>query len=161
GINEYLFDPTKFVTKVTDIYLNFSRYDQFCVAVSNDGMSYNDQLFPQAIEVLQRIKYPPERIAEFQKLSERVKTINAEQKQADDAYDDAPDEYLDPITSILMSDPVMLPSSHKILDRTTIARHLLSDQTDPFNRNPLRMQDVIPQTEFKKVIEQWKASKHE
>ncbi|CAF4018984.1 unnamed protein product [Rotaria magnacalcarata] len=125
GINEYLFDPTKFVTKVTDIYLNFSRYDQFCVAVSNDGMSYNDQLFPQAIEVLQRIKYPPERIAEFQKLSERVKTINAEQKQADDAYDDAPDEYLDPITSILMSDPVMLPSSHKILDRTTIARHLL------------------------------------
>ncbi|CAM4797139.1 unnamed protein product [Rotaria magnacalcarata] len=152
GINEYLFDPTKFVTKVTDIYLNFSRYDQFCVAVSNDGMSYNDQLFPQAIEVLQRIKYPPERIAEFQKLSERVKTINAEQKQADDAYDDAPDEYLDPITSILMSDPVMLPSSHKILDRTTIARHLLSDQTDPFNRNPLRMQDVIPQTEFKKLM---------
>ncbi|CAF4905103.1 unnamed protein product, partial [Rotaria socialis] len=35
--------------------------------------SYNDQLFPQAVEVLQRINYPPERIAEFQKLHERVK----------------------------------------------------------------------------------------
>ena len=35
------------------------------------------------------------------------------------------DEYLDPITSLLMVDPVMLPSSRQILDRATIARHLL------------------------------------
>jgi ubiquitin conjugation factor E4 B len=34
-----------------------------------------------------------------------------------------------------------------------------SDQTDPFNRNPLRMQDVIPQGELKQTIEQWKASR--
>ncbi len=34
-----------------------------------------------------------------------------------------------------------------------------SDQTDPFNRNPLRMQDVIPQTELKQTIEEWKASR--
>jgi len=34
-----------------------------------------------------------------------------------------------------------------------------SDQTDPFNRNPLRMQDVIPQMELKQTIEQWKASR--
>lgn len=74
-----------------------------------------------------------------------------------------------------MTDPVMLPSSRKILDRSTISRHLLrfdldiqssdlilsfpnSDQTDPFNRNPLHMQDVIPQQELKETIEQWKIS---
>jgi len=34
-----------------------------------------------------------------------------------------------------------------------------SDQTDPFNRNSLRMQDVIPQTDLKQQIEQWKSSK--
>ncbi|CAF2484150.1 unnamed protein product [Rotaria sp. Silwood2] len=160
-LNEYLFDPPKLVAKVTDIYLNFSEYNQFCAAVSNDGMSYNEQLFPQAVEVLQRIKYPSERIDEFLQLGEHIKKIAAEQKEEDAAYDDAPDEYLDPITSILMSDPVMLPSSRTILDRTTIARHLLSDQTDPFNRNPLRMQDVIPQNELKQTIEQWKASRRE
>ncbi len=32
-----------------------------------------------------------------------------------------------------------------------------SDQTDPFNRNPLHMQNVIPQPELKETIEQWKA----
>ncbi|CAF4687908.1 unnamed protein product [Rotaria sp. Silwood1] len=160
-LNEYLFDPPKLVAKVTDIYLNFSQYNQFCVAVSNDGMSYNEQLFPQAVEVLQRIQYPSERIDEFLQLGKRIKKVAAEQKEEEAAYDDAPDEYLDPITSILMSDPVMLPSSRKILDRTTIARHLLSDQTDPFNRNPLRMQDVIPQNELKQTIEQWKAFRRE
>jgi ubiquitin conjugation factor E4 B len=76
-----------------------------------------------------------------------------------------------------MLDPVMLPSSRQIIDRATIARHLLryettsfirdffrryfyhSDQSDPFNRNPLRMQDVIPQPELKQTIEEWKASR--
>ena len=77
-----------------------------------------------------------------------------------------------------MIDPVMLPSSRQIIDRATIARHLLryelsvkfkilhayhnvlnSDQTDPFNRNPLHMQDVIPQPELKQTIEQWRASR--
>ncbi|CAF5068206.1 unnamed protein product, partial [Rotaria sp. Silwood1] len=87
--------------------------------------------------------------------------VAAQQKENDAAYDDAPDEYLDPITSTLMIDPVMLPSSRQIIDRATIARHLLSDQTDPFNRNPLRMQDVIPQTELKQTIEQWKTSRRQ
>lgn len=38
---------------------------------------------------------------------------------------DAPEEFLDPIMETLMTDPVMLPSSRKIVDRTVIARHIL------------------------------------
>ncbi|CAF3669246.1 unnamed protein product [Rotaria socialis] len=159
NLNEYQFEPQKLVAKVTDIYLNFAQRDEFFAAVCNDGMSYNEQLFPQAVEVLERIGHPRERIDAFLKLSEHIKIIAAQQKEDDVAYDDAPDEYLDPITSTLMMDPVMLPSSRQIVDRGTIARHLLSDQTDPFNRNPLRMQDVIPQLELKQAIEQWKSSR--
>lgn len=48
-----------------------------------------------------------------------------QQEDEDLVYDDAPDDYLDPITSTLMVDPVMLPTSRKIMDRSTIARHLL------------------------------------
>lgn len=51
--------------------------------------------------------------------------IAAQQKEDDAVYDDAPDEYLDPITSTLMTEPVMLPGSRQIVDRATIARHLL------------------------------------
>ena len=107
-----------------------------------------------------------------------VQEIAAQQKEDDAVYDDAPDEYLDPITSTLLVDPVMLPSSRQIIDRATIARHLLrfvsslpppstilssfrSDQTDPFNRMPLKMQDVIPQVELKQEIEKWKAARRQ
>ena len=39
----------------------------------------------------------------------------------------------------------------QIVDRQTIARHLLSDQNDPFNRDPLTLDKVIPQDQLKQV----------
>lgn len=47
------------------------------------------------------------------------------QQQEEETYADAPDEFLDPIMSTLMLDPVLLPSSNVTVDRSTIARHLL------------------------------------
>ncbi len=44
----------------------------------------------------------------------------------------------------LMRDPVKLPSSRTTIDRSTIKAHLLSDATDPFNRSPLSIDDVVP-----------------
>lgn len=43
----------------------------------------------------------------------------------------------------LMEDPVLLPTSNISIDRSTIKSHLLSDATDPFNRMPLNIKDVI------------------
>lgn len=50
----------------------------------------------------------------------------------------------DPLMYTLMRDPVKLPSSRAIVDRSTIKAHLLSDTTDPFNRSPLKIEEVIP-----------------
>jgi len=44
----------------------------------------------------------------------------------------------------LMKNPVQLPSSKAIVDLSTIKSHLLSDANDPFNRVPLKIEDVIP-----------------
>ena len=57
---------------------------------------------------------------------------------------DIPDEYLDPIMSEIMKDPVLLPSSKIVVDRVTIIKHLLSDETDPFNRSKLTKDMLIP-----------------
>ena len=46
----------------------------------------------------------------------------------------------------LMRDPVTLPSSRVVVDRSTIKAHLLSDTKDPFNRMPLSLEEVIPST---------------
>lgn len=43
----------------------------------------------------------------------------------------------------LMEDPVILPTSKTSIDRSTIRSHLLSDPNDPFNRAPLKIEDVL------------------
>lgn len=85
----------------------------------------------------------------------KVSQLERLEKENQEALADAPDEFLDPIMSTLMSDPVVLPSSKVTVDRTTIARHLLSDQSDPFNRSPLTMDQVKPDEELKAKIEEW------
>jgi len=65
--------------------------------------------------------------------------------------------YLDPIMASLMLDPVILPISRQVVDRSTIRSHLLSDPTDPFNRSPLKIEDVIDDTELQTKILAWRA----
>jgi len=43
----------------------------------------------------------------------------------------------------LMKEPVELPSGN-VVDRPIILRHLLNSQTDPFNRQPLTEEGLIP-----------------
>jgi len=47
------------------------------------------------------------------------------QEAEDEALANVPEDFLDPIMGDLMRDPVVLPSSGKIVDRATIARHIL------------------------------------
>lgn len=58
-----------------------------------------------------------------------------------------------------MEDPVILPGSNKIVDRSIIIRHLLNSKTDPFNRQPLSEELLIPATELKDRISKWKNEK--
>lgn len=64
-------------------------------------------------------------------------------QQTEDEYADAPDEFRDPLMDTLMLEPVALPSG-KIMDRSVIMRHLLNSSTDPFNRQPLTEDMLVP-----------------
>ena len=64
----------------------------------------------------------------------------------------------DPLMDTLMTDPVQLPSG-VIIDRPVIVRHLLNTNQDPFNRQNLTVDMLIPATELKHRIETWKMEK--
>lgn len=72
---------------------------------------------------------------------------------------DAPDEFVDPIMSTLMRDPVILPSSRQVIDRPNILRHLMTDPRDPINRSPLQASELIPATDLKERIHAWIAER--
>jgi ubiquitin conjugation factor E4 B len=69
-----------------------------------------------------------------------------------------PDHFLDPIMCTLMTDPVLLPSGDN-MDRANITRHLLTDETNPFTRQPLKVQDLVPNEKLKAEIEAWIAER--
>ena len=93
----------------------------------------------------------------FNKLKEEEKATKDEEIN----YEDAPEEFCDPLTALLMTDPVKLPKSNVILDRKTIETHLLSDQSDPFNRSPLTKDMLIPCPELKAKIQEYINKKKE
>lgn len=68
-----------------------------------------------------------------------------------------PDEFMDPILNILMTEPVILPDSKVTLDRKTIQRHLKNSQTDPFSRKELTEDELIPNEELKAKLMEWLA----
>jgi ubiquitin conjugation factor E4 B len=43
-----------------------------------------------------------------------------------------------------MEEPVTLPSSNQVIDLSTIKSYLLGEARDPFNRQPLTIDQVIP-----------------
>ncbi|GMF58575.1 unnamed protein product [[Candida] boidinii] len=73
--------------------------------------------------------------------------------------DDIPDEFLDPLMFTIMKDPVKLPHSKVSMDRSVLKAHLMNDPTDPFNRTPLKLEDVEDDEELKLKIETFKKEK--
>ena len=110
----------------------------------------------------------PNDMTKFQALAEKAHQITIDNLKKDEDYEDAPDEFIgkiiflewlnvhgdrytyalpDPMMCELMEDPVLLPTSGKVMDRKHITRHLLSTPNDPFNRMTLTEEMLKPGTD--------------
>ncbi|KAJ7561846.1 hypothetical protein O6H91_03G043800 [Diphasiastrum complanatum] len=156
---KYEFRPKELLSQIVEIYVNLARGDTanvFPKAISSDGRSYRDELFSEAAGVIWQIGHLPEKtIQDFVALGQRAKEAALQAMDTEAMLGDIPEEFLDPIQYTLMRDPVMLPSSKTIVDRSVIQRHLLSDQTDPFNRSLLTPDMLIPDSELKARIDEF------
>lgn len=167
----YKFRPKDLLSDVLQIYLHLGSFSEFRIAIAKDGRSYSKDLFDRADRIARKMALKIDK--ELDQLTEMVAAVEAIRKaeEEDDAMGEVPDEYLgssflslllriathsntlDPLTYDLMRDPVLLPSSKTIVDRSTIKTHYLSDATDPFNRVPLKWEDITDATELKAEIE--------
>ncbi|KAL4927160.1 ubiquitin-ubiquitin ligase UFD2 [Aspergillus undulatus] len=160
NLHEYGFRPRALLSEIVDVYLNLMSKQNFITAVARDGRSYKPANFEKAAEILRKWSLKgPDELKRWDLLQSRVQAAKAEDEQAEEDLGEIPDEYLDPLMYTLMEDPVILPASRMSIDRSTIRSHLLSDPHDPFNRVPLTMEDVLPDTELKAKIEEFKRSK--
>lgn len=157
---KYQFNPRFLLGEFVDIYLNLGVAESFVEAVARDGRSYKESTFMSASRILTRFSLKSaEEINAWEKLKDRFKVAKELDDQAEEDLGEIPDEYADPIMATLMTDPVILPMSRQTVDRSTIRSHLLSDPHDPFNRSPLKIEDVVEDTELKAKVLAWVAEK--
>ena len=165
--SKYNFNPRALLASLIEIYLTLGGEEEFVRSVAGDERSFSPQLFESCVGIMKRTGMTPEAINSFTCLSGKI--LAALGKDSQDRTNEEitadsgniPDEYLDPILFNLMVDPVLLPTSQMIVDRATIQAHLLNDQHDPFNRQPLNIDQVQAVPELKAEIEAFlKKSQH-
>ncbi|KAF2085995.1 ubiquitin conjugation factor E4 [Saccharata proteae CBS 121410] len=157
---EYGWNAKAMLAEITDVYLNLRDKDSFWIAIARDGRSYKPSNFAKAAAILRKYALKsPEDIAAWEQLATHVAAAKEADEEEEADLGDIPDEFLDPLLSDIMKDPVILPKSRVVVDRSTIVSHLLSDMTDPFNRTPLKIEDVIPDTELKAKIAAFRAER--
>ncbi|XP_033342971.1 ubiquitination factor E4B isoform X1 [Megalopta genalis] len=155
---KYGWEPRALLSQLVDIYLHLDC-DNFAAALASDERSFCKELFTDAANRLQRsvIKTTTE-IERFIALAERAAVIARDNRARDEDYGDAPEEFRDPLMDTLMEEPVKLPSGI-VMDKAVIIRHLLNSSTDPFSRQPLSEDMLMPMHELKERISTWKQQK--
>jgi ubiquitin conjugation factor E4 B len=106
------------------MYANMAHLDKFRENVVLDARSYSDETFAKAAKILNSTKKD---VSVATEVKEKFEVLVVQLKAAKEAataeeidFDDAPEEFLDPLMATLMEDPVELPDSRYIIDRTTI-----------------------------------------
>ncbi|CAN3476366.1 E4 ubiquitin-protein ligase Ufd2p [Diutina catenulata] len=157
---KYQFDPKRTLADLCTIYVNLAGQKEFMVAVSRDQRSFSLAHFQKAEQVLLNKTYTDAKlVAKFAAFAQAAEAQRVSDERDESELGEIPDEFLDPLMFTLMTDPVVLPTSRISIDRSTIKAHLLSDPTDPFNRSPLKLEDVVADDELKAKIEAFKQSK--
>jgi ubiquitin conjugation factor E4 B len=129
--------------QLVDIYLHLDS-EEFVAAVAKDDRSYRTELLENAIRHLRKSNIKPEmEIAKLKDFATRVDQQYIKNCHTAVNLEDIPDEFKDPLMDTLMTDPVLLPSG-VVMDRAVIMRHLLNSNTDPFNRQALSADMLVP-----------------
>ncbi len=151
--SKYQFDPKELLRKICTVYIHLSLQNDFVKAIARDGRSYNAHIFVRAIDISKRHGLLPiDDIHKLETFAKKAEEAKISEDEGEMELGEIPDEFLDPLMYTLMENPVVLPGSKISIDLSTIKTHLLSDPTDPFNRMPLKLEDVTPDLELKEKI---------
>jgi hypothetical protein len=111
------------------------------------------------------IKYP-----ELMDLSKEIENVPylydiiQEYKEITQNTIEYPDDFIDPILCIKITDPIMIPEVKSIFDRSSIITHLYTSKTNPFTRKTLTEEEVNNYNELdeiKKQINEFKQKMNE
>lgn len=157
--DKYHFNPKKLLLMIVTTFLNFANEPDFIEACAKDGRSFKPEVFEGAVGLFKTSTPDAAKADAFAELVKAIVDQSARNDNQEELLGDVPDEFLDPIMQTLMLDPVKLPTSGKVMDRSVIMRILLTEHLDPFNRAELSPEMLEDDTETKSKIFEFVTSK--
>lgn len=128
NMEKYNFKPREMLQEITSVMIHFHDSPDFWKAVSLDSFYLNGTPLRKSISTVQKLGLiTQEDLQKLYTLYENVQKTRTNVIDIDSLTDDAPSEFMDPLLDILMRDPVKLPTSGNIVDRSTIVQHLLNN----------------------------------
>jgi len=167
GEKRFRFNPRALLRGIIVIYLNVYSADVkgvFSKAIGEDARSFHKDMFSESAAVLSKsLLLSAGEEQRLRALSAAATSAFEAQEAAAAAEEDedVPEHLLCSITYCVLEDPVELPTSGHIVSKAAIARHLLTDTRDPFNRSPLNIDMVVPRDDLVAEIKEWRRQKRE
>jgi len=155
-------DPKALLGQLVAIYCSLHEAGgaAFAAAAARDERSYRDANVTEAAAVLRALGLlGSAEEAQLEAFAEAARAHAALGAAEEEAFADPPPEFEDALMGHLMADPLRLPAGDYVLDRPTIERHLLSNNTCPFTRSPLSADQLRPDHELRQRIADWKAAR--
>uniref|UniRef100_A0A183C9R8 RING-type E3 ubiquitin transferase n=1 Tax=Globodera pallida TaxID=36090 RepID=A0A183C9R8_GLOPA len=155
AISRFEWDPRTLTQQIVMVYINLGS-TMFAEQIAQDERSYTPETFATILERFKtRNILTVNHLELFTHLAEQAEAAYKEKMLFEEEFEDEiPEEFKDALVYTLMSDPLLLPSG-QICDRKNILRHLLSDPTNPFTRQPLTTDELKPADDLKTRIKGW------
>ena len=106
----------------------------FALGIARNGL-HEKSVFTKAIRHCSRLQLlDSSKVAVLEGLMAEVDALAEKELAMEEEMGEIPDDFLDPLLMVLMTDPVILPTSGTTMNRDSIEQHLLNSSFDPFNR---------------------------
>eukprot|EP01017_Pseudomicrothorax_dubius_P030585 TRINITY_DN382_c0_g1_i5.p1 TRINITY_DN382_c0_g1~~TRINITY_DN382_c0_g1_i5.p1 ORF type:complete len:802 (-),score=191.57 TRINITY_DN382_c0_g1_i5:1102-3507(-) len=152
-------DPAAMLRCVITIYVNLAHDSDFVEVVATDERSFSAANMAQTLKIADSAGLSEDLFNGFQAFVQAALRKGDEKRLLDQILKDAPDEFQCPLSGEVMRDPVKLPNSSQVCDRSMIKQALLDNAIDPFTRTPLKIEQVIEMPQLKAQIEAWIAAR--
>lgn len=127
------FSPIVHLKNIFNVVYGLCKNPQFQKALVYENYFLKTKYIRKMAEILHRKQEIL--ILEFDEIYELAKLIDDGREKEEER--DIPEDLLDPIMGTLIENPVILPNTDIFMENDVILRHLLTNEDNPFNREPL------------------------
>ena len=132
------FKPINLLDFLIKILLSLMKHSSFILYMSKDIRCFKKTNIDFSIKQLWINNLLTDR--EYNKLENITKLID--HKINEDKEIEIPDEFCDPLMDCEIIEPIILPETNIIMEKSVILRHLLNNLNNPFNREPLSLKNL-------------------